>query len=244
MKKLILLILVAVVALVVIGVLCRNVIARKAVEIGVKDVTGFPLEIGAVEVGLLNGQLDVHDLKLMNPPEFEDQRFVDLPVFHVQYVLGSLFTGVPHLKEIVVTLNRVVIVKNAKGQSNVRQIQDKLAPAGNTTEQAAPPAAPAKKTAYRVDLLRVHIGTVVMKDYSNGQPTERTIPFNRDVTFENISESSSLSEMVMNVVFGQLGGVAGELIKNVGGLGTDAVQSIQKSGKGLFDSIRKNIPQP
>ena len=243
MKKLLFRILLVLVTLVVIGVLCRNFIARKAVEIGVKDVTGFPLEIGAVQVGLFNGQLDVHDLKLMNPPGFEDQRFVDLPLFHVQYVLGSLLTGAPHLKEVVVTLNQVVIVKNTKGQSNANAIQDKLAPAGKTTEKGAQTAAPAKKMAYQVDRLRVHIGTVVMKDFSKGQPTERTIPFNRDVTFENISESSSISEMVMNVVFGQLGDIAGGLIKDVGGIGKGAAQTIQKTGKGLFDNIKKAIPQ-
>ena len=251
MKKLLVRILFVIVTLVVIGVLGRNFIARKSVEIGVKGVTGFPLEIGAVQVGLLSGQLDVRNLKLMNPPEFEDQRFVDLPLFHVQYELGSLLKGVPHVKEIVVNVQQVVIVKNAKGQSNANAIQDKLAPTGDTPEKSAQPAVPAKKLAYQVDLVRVHIGTVVKKDYSKGQPTEQTIPFNRDIVFENISESTSISALVMKVVFGQLGDVAGGLIKNagelsksLGGVGKDAAQTLQQTGKGLFDNVRKAIPQP
>jgi len=144
-----------------------------------------------------------------------------------------------------VTIKEVVIVKNAKGQSNANVIQDKLAPSGHATETGAQPTAvPAKKTPYQVDRLRVHIGTVVMKDFSRGQPTERTIPFNRDVVFENITESTSVSALVMNVVFGQLGDVAGGLIKGASGFGKDAAQTLQKSGKGLFDNIRKAIPQP
>ena len=169
MKKLLFRILLGIAVLVIAAVVCRNFIARKAVEIGVKDVTGFPLQIGSVQVGLFSGQLDVHDLKLMNPPEFADARFVDLPLFHVQYELGSLLRLSPHVKEIVVKINEVVIVKNAAGQSNANTIQEKLAPAASSPAQpAAKPAESTKKISYQVDRLQVHIGTVVMKDFSKG----------------------------------------------------------------------------
>ena len=241
MKKLLFRILVGVVVLVIAAVVCRNFIAQKAVEIGVKEVTGFPLQIGSVQVGLFSGQLDVHDLKLMNPPEFADARFVDLPLFHVQYELGSLLRLSPHVKEIVVKINEVVIVKNAAGQSNANTIQEKLAPAASSPAQpAAKPAESTKKISYQVDRLQVHIGTVVMKDFSKGgQPTERKITLNRDVTFENISESTSVSAMVMKVVFGQLGDVAGGLIKGGSAAVKDAGQTLQKTGKSLFDNLKK-----
>ena len=138
MKKLLFRILVGVLVLVIAAVLCRNIIAQKTVEIGVKEVTGFPLQIGSVQVGLFSGQLDVHDLKLMNPPEFADSRFVDLPLFHVQYEFGSLLRLAPHVKEIVVNINEVVIVKNAAGQSNANTIQDKLAPGGSNRQKKSP----------------------------------------------------------------------------------------------------------
>lgn len=240
MKKLLFRILLVLVVLVFAAVVCRNFIARKAVEIGVKEVTGFPLQIGAVQVGLVSGQLDVHDLKLMNPAEFEDSRFVDLPLFHLQYELGSLLRLAPHVKEIVVNISEVVIVKNAAGQSNANIIQDKLAPSGSSPSQPSSiPAEPTKKISYRVDRMQVHIGTVVIKDFSKGQPTERKIPLNRDVTFENITESTRISAMVMKVVFGQLGDVAGGLIKGGGAAVKDAGQTLQKTGKGLFDNLKK-----
>ena len=240
MKKLLFRILLLLVVLAFTAIVCRNFIARKAVEVGVKEVTGFPLQIGAVQVGLWSGQLDVHDLKLMNPPEFADSRFVDLPLFHVQYDLGSLLRLAPHVKEVVININEVVIVKNAAGQSNANTIQDKLAPAGSSpTQPAANSAESPKKISYQVDRMQVHIGTVLMKDYSKGQPTERKITLNRDVTFENISESTSVSAMVMKVVFGQLGDVAGGLIKGGGAAVKDATQTLQKTGKGLFDNLKK-----
>jgi len=244
MKKLLFRILLVLLMLMILSVLCRNFIARKAVEIGVTEVTGFPLKIGAVQVGLFSGQLAIHDLKLLNPPEFADSRFVDLPFFDLQYELGSLLRLAPHIKKIEVRINEVVIVKNEQGKTNANTIQDKVAPpSGNSSEPASKSAAPAKRLAYQVDLLRVHIGTVVIKDYSKGQPpTERKLTLNRDVTFENISESTSVSALVTKVVLGQLGDVAGGLIKSGGAVINDAGQILQKSGKGLFDNLKKVVP--
>ena len=240
MKKLLVKILLMLVALAVIGVLSRNFIARNAVEIGVKKVTGFPLAIGAVQIGLFSSQLEVHDLKLLNPPEFEDQRFVDLPLFQLQYDLGAILHGKLHIKELVVNVKEVVMVTNAKRQTNVNTIQDKLTPGSSSTTTETTPA---KKTPYQVDLMRVHVGTIVIKDFSKGQPTERKITLNRDVIFENVSESASVSALVMKAVFGQVADVAGGLIKGGSAVLKDAGQTLQKTGKGLFDNLKKVIPQ-
>jgi len=244
MKKLLFRILLGLLVLVIVGVLCRNFIARKAVEIGVTEVTGFPLKIGAVQVGLFSGQLSVHDLKLLNPSEFEDSRFVDLPLFNLQYELGSLLRLAPHVREIDVRINEVVIVKNAQGKTNANTIQDKVAPpSANSPEPTSKSAASEKKLAYQVDLLRVHIGTVVIKDYSKGQqPTERKLTLNRDVTFENISESTSVSALVTKVVLGQLGDVAGGLLKGGGAVVNNTEKVLQKTGKGLLDNLKKAVP--
>ena len=68
---------------------------RKAVEVGAKQVTGFPLTIGAVNIGIFTGSLEVDNLKLMNPPEFKEPMFVDLPLFKVDYVTFSMLSGAP-----------------------------------------------------------------------------------------------------------------------------------------------------
>ena len=78
MKKFLLWATVGIAGIVVVLVLARNPIARKSVELGAERITGFPLTIGAVNVGLFNGQLDVENLKLMNPPDFEERQFIKL----------------------------------------------------------------------------------------------------------------------------------------------------------------------
>ena len=63
MKKLLWIVPAVLVLLLVVLFLSRNVIARVSVEYGAKKVTGFPLKIGSVDVGLFSGKVDVRDLK-------------------------------------------------------------------------------------------------------------------------------------------------------------------------------------
>src|SRR5229473_2066649 len=145
-------------------VLARNVIARRSVEIGAKRMTGFPLEIGAVDVGLFNGQLDVRDLKLMNPPEFQEKMFVDLPRFFIDYRLGSMLSGAPHINDMQININQLVVVKIAGGETNVQKLKGVVSSGGSGSGSSGGAAKPesASKTKYRVDQVRIHIGKVIM----------------------------------------------------------------------------------
>src|SRR6266446_4972815 len=153
MKKLLLWIVVGIAGLIVVAVLARNPIARKSVEVGTERITGFPITIGAVNVGLFNGQLDVEDLKLMNPPAFEDRQFVDLKKLHVDYRLGSMLAMAPHINDMLVDIDHLVVVKNAKGESNAQKLKGVTSSDKKST------------TKYRMDQLRIHVGTVTVKDY-------------------------------------------------------------------------------
>ena len=239
MKKILAWFGIIVIGLLVVLVLGRNIIVRKAAEVGTLKMTGFPLQIGAVDLALLGGRLQVDKLKLTNPPEFKDPRFVDLPLFKVDYSTFSMLRGAPHIKELDVNVNEVVIVKNEKGQTNATVIQEKLSPPA--THQAGGEKKPAteKKTPYRVDLVRVHIGTVIIRDFSKATPTERKMTLNRDVTFKDVTESTSISALVMSTILGPLGDVAGDMVK---GALKDASQNLQKASKGFLDELKKSVP--
>ena len=250
MKKLLLGILLGLVTLVVIGVLCRNVIARKAVEIAAKEMTGFPLTIGSVDIGLFSGTLEVRDLEMMNPPEFHNGTFIKLPLVRVDYETMSFLHRAPHIKELTVNVAEVDLVTNEKGEANATVLQSRAESIGGGT-QAGPSNRPSnvavkdeKKMPYHVDVVNVHIGTVIKRSYNrDGKPSEIKITLNGNATYKDVNESSSITKLIMDTVFGQLNAVAGEMLKTVGGIGKDAAQTIQKTGKGLFDSFKKAIPQ-
>ncbi|HUJ10204.1 MAG TPA: hypothetical protein VL171_09270 [Verrucomicrobiae bacterium] len=257
MKKLLWKILAGLVVLLVILFLARNVIARIAVEMGAKRMTGFPLEIGSVDLGLFSSEVHVQNLKLLNPPDFKEKMFVDLPEFRMDYRLGSMLAGAPHITDMLINLKQIVIVKNAKGETNVQRLKGVTSSSSANKSEPAKPAGgtPAKKTSYRVDQLRVHIGTVTYKDYSKAKPTERTIPLNVNATYQNITDSTDISRLVLMTMLNQvhlpdIGVNVNELEKNLSGVTGSAskamegaAKSIEKTGQGFFKDLEKSLPK-
>jgi hypothetical protein len=225
----------ALVVLVVVLFLARDVIARKSVEYGVKKITGFPLTIGSVNLELFSSKVDVHDLKLMNPPEFQEKMFVDMPELYVDYRLPSMFSGVPHVNDMLINIKQLVIVKN-KTDSNVQKLKGVVSPAGSTSS-----------TKYAVDKLRVHVGTVTIKDYSRPKPSERDIKLNLDRTYDNITDSTDISRLVLLTVLGNvhlpdIGINANDLKKNLTNVTNQAGQALQGAADsigGLLDNLQK-----
>jgi uncharacterized protein involved in outer membrane biogenesis len=239
MIKLLRRLLILVLALAVVLILSIDFIARKSVEMGVKRATGFPLTIGKANVGLFRGRLVVQDFKLMNTAEFHEGTFVDLPLLDVDYQTFSMLTGSPHVKNLTVKINEIVMVKNEKGQANYQQVQQRSA----SSKDAGQKPKPEKKMAYRVDLLRLQIGTVVSKDYSSGKLVERRYNLNADVTYPNLTESTSISTLITQITLSQLNHVLGGTIKGLDPAVKGLTDTIQKSTKGLFDSFKKAAPQ-
>jgi hypothetical protein len=211
--------------------LARNVIARKSVEYGAKKITGFPLTIGSVDLKLFSSKLDVHDLKLMNPPEFQEKMFVDMPELYVDYRLPSMFSRVPHVNDMLINIKQLVIVKN-KTDSNVQKLKGVLLPPGSTSS-----------TKYAVDKLRIHVGTVTIKDYSRAKPSDRDITLNLDRTYNNITDSTDISRLVLLTVMGNvhlpdIGINANDLKKNLGEATTQAGQALQGAGEAIGGFIQ------
>ena len=242
MKKLLWKILAVLVLLLVVLFLARNIIARKSVEIGAKKITGFPLEIGSIDLGLFSGKLDVHDVKLMNPSEFQEKMFVDMPQLYVDYRLGSMFSGAPHINDMLINIKQLVVVKNEKGDSNAMKLKGVVSSGGSSS------------TKYRVDKLRIHVGTVTLKDHSRMGLGDRNYPLNIDATYNNITDSTDITRLVLLTVMSRVKlpdiGISTEDLKknlgNVTGAAGKALENVSKTaeeaGKGLFDTIKKAVP--
>ncbi len=254
MKKLFLSIAVLVVVAVVTLFLARNLIARKSVEVGVQHLTGFPLQIESVNIAPSLSRLEVRNLHLMNPTEFEEETFVLMPELTVDYKLGSMIKGAPHIHELVLDLAEVVIVKNAGGESNLNKLKG-VASGGSkepAEEEEDDDSAPAQ---YQVDHLRIHIGNVTIKDYSQGdQPSVRTMTLDIDAEYDDLNDSSDITRLVLITMMrkvrlgdfgidtGQLTAGLGNLIGETGEAVAGTVEAAGKAAKGLLDSIRKAVP--
>ena len=240
LEKLFVRILLAVAALLVILFLARSFVARKAVEVGVTKVTGFPLQIGTVNVGLWNSQIDVRDLRLMNPPEFQEKMFVDMPQFYVDYRLGSMLKRAPHINDMFINIKQLVIVKNNKGESNAKKLKGIVSSGDSSTK-------------YSVDKLRIHVGTVTIKDFSRAKPSERNITLNIDATYYNITDATDITRLVLLTVMNQvrlpdikmddLKKGLGNVTDTAGKAAKGVVDTVGKVGKSVFDTIKNAVPQ-
>ncbi|MBI5819039.1 MAG: hypothetical protein HZA88_08620 [Verrucomicrobia bacterium] len=231
----------------------RNIIARYAVQAGAEKMTGFPLKIGSLDLAFAQSRIAVRDLSLLNPSEFKEPVFVEMPELTVDYDAGSMFGGTPHLTSLVVDLKRIVIVRTKNGESNAMKLKGALGGGGGG------------KSHYKVDTLRLKIGTVELKDYKMGNPMEKTIALNLDETYRNFSDATDINRLVLLTVLkkaglpsigidmGQLAGslgnvtnAAGETLKGLtdtlGKTGAGAAETLQKTGKGLFDTFKKIVP--
>jgi len=239
MKKLLLSIVGVLVVFVAILLLARNFIARRSIEYGAKKITGFPLTIGSIDLGLFSSKVDVHDLKLMNPSEFSERTFVDMPQLYIDYRLGSMMSGAPHVNEMRINIKQLSIVKNNKGESNAMKLKSVVSSGKSSSK-------------YYVDSLRIHVGTVTIKDFSRPKPTERNVTLNIDATYKNISDSTDITRLVLLTVMSQvhlpdIGINTEDLKKNLGDVTNQAGQALQGAAGavgGLLDGIKKSVDQP
>jgi hypothetical protein len=220
------------VVLLVVLVLARNFVARVGAEIVARQVTGFPLAIESVDIGW--GKLAVANLKMSNPADFEERSFVDLPEFRMDYDTVSMLKVSPHVRELSIKLNEVVLVTNEGGESNVGRLTASKSSKPGTT----PP--PKKKTPYRVDLVRIQVSTVRFVDCAKGKATERKMVLNLNQTYKNIDENTDITALVFGTVLGnvnipELRGVTDSLTKVTGGVG----DTLQKTSDGLLGIIKK-----
>lgn len=223
----------ATLALAAVAYLARDAVVRRAVSAGVTRRTGFPLEIGAVGVGLLGGTFDARDVRLENPPGWPERRFVDLPLLRVEYDTLSLLRRRPHVRELVIRVSEVHVVTDARGVKNTELLSRRAA------ADAEGAAAHGDRVPFRVDLLRVHVGTVYVDDYSRGRHAQRRIVLDVDATYRHVTETSSLPDLVASAVLGQLGPVAGDVTRTLGRSIEGIGGGVERSGKGLLDVFRK-----
>ena len=252
----------AFVVLVAAGYFARNVLLRKGVESSVTRATGFPLEIGGFDLGLFNTRIEVDDLRLLNPEGFEDRRCLRVPRLVADVDLRSAFGPELHIREIVLDVAEVVVVRNAKGETNLdrlRALGGEKAPA-----EEKKPAGPEKPVKWRCDRLEIGVGKALLLDYSrmkDGKPKEESFDIGVHEEFRNVTSPEQIVKIITwKVLSGSpvrlmhatidsikegLGGVmnsAGEVLGSAAGAAGDAVKGVGDALGGILGGDKKKEP--
>jgi hypothetical protein len=177
----------------------RNPIVKGVIEKGVSAGTGLPLMIGSLDINMKETLIDIKQLQLENPTDFEERTMLNMPQIYVDYNLQNILKGTIHLPKVIIDLYEFSVVKNKDGKLNVNAIRDLAKKEKKDTgEQPKEPSEPAKKekTKIQIDELYLRVYKVTYKDYSGSKPVVKTFSINLNEKFQNISDVKSLAMLI------------------------------------------------
>lgn len=254
-----------IVILVAVGLLfaAKGFLVKSVVRKVVSSTTGFDLALGGLDVGLFKQSFEVKGLKLRNPADFPDREAFDIDRLYVRYDLFSFFGPTTRLRQVVIEIPQLVMVKKEDGESNLERMKKNTSkdkpPAGEAERQKTepprpPPQEPAggsrpprsKGRQFMVDSITLDVGKVEIRDYQRkqgDQPRITTYELNYHRSFSHIGTLQAMvDEIVADVMIE--GGVKALVEKlgskeNTGKLSADLDKAAKKFGSALNSLFKK-----
>ena len=197
MKKPLVIIGIILAVIIVLGIL-KDPFVKSAVTVVTSKVVGAPVKIDKFSIGVFKQAVVIKNFRIYNPKGFPEGILIDISEISVEYDLGALFGGKLHLKEMVFDLKEVGLVKNKDGQLNVDALKVAQKEEG-PSEGAEKQQKPSKAMLMQIDVCKLNIGKVVMKDYSAGdKPTVQVYEVGvKDKVYKNITSAQQLATLVL-----------------------------------------------
>jgi len=118
LKRLLLRLLIIIIIIVVAVVLARNVIIKHSINSGAKMFSGLNVSVDEVDVGLTKSAAGMKGITLYNPEGFPEGTVIAIPEVYVDYDHRQILGNTIHLEELRLGIDKVVVVKNSKGEIN------------------------------------------------------------------------------------------------------------------------------
>lgn len=239
MKKLLFIVVIGILVVLLALFFAKNMIAKIAVEKGVKQVTGLKLKTGSFNIGIMKTFVGIKNLRLYNPKGYKDKVMFHMPEIFADYNLSAMMKRKVHLEKMRLNLKELTVVKNEKGQLNLNSLK----PVQKEKDvKAKEEKKEAKSPEIQIDRLELKIGKVVYKDYSKRKtPSVREFDINLDEKYENITDPNELVRLIivkalMNTTIAQLANF------NIGPLVKDMSEKLKKEIKiDKFLDVGKDI---
>lgn len=190
MKKILIILAIILVSVLAILVLKDQAI-KLVVTVTATQVTGAPTHIDGFSLGIFNRSIKITGLRMYNPRGFSRGILVDLSKIYVKYDLGDLIKGKLHLTNAEIELKELGIEKNKDGNLNADSL--KVVKEGRKSSKE-----PAKQMPMQIDLLKLGIGKVIFKDFSQGnEPAVNVYDVNIHKDYKNITSVQQLASLIL-----------------------------------------------
>lgn len=257
---------IVVVALIVAGLLAQERLLKAAARRVFVEQTGFDVEIGKLNTSLWKSRVEMEDVQVRNPPNFPEPVAFVIQSAAMTLDPWSLFRGETHLKELTLDVPRIVLVRNAEGETNLEQLSGKSAKKERiesapetesapddvaASEASAPssyevssrpapkPAPPAKERPFKIDRLALKIGTVEYRDYrGRSEPAVSEFNLNLEREGENIRSGEEVGTLLVG---GVMQSVVAQLFTGVGDNLKNAMEDkdLQQEVKKLGKNLKR-----
>lgn len=150
-------------------ILAKDLLVKTIVNASAESIVGAKVHIDGFSFGIFKQSVRIKGFKMYNPLGFPNEVLLDIPEMGVDYDLGALMKGEIHLPIMIVNLKEMVVIKNKEGKLNVdslKVVQKEAKPAKKEDKLKAP----SRKMAIRMDVVKLNLGQVVVKDYTQGDP--------------------------------------------------------------------------
>jgi len=233
--------------IIIIGVLIagKNIIGKIAIEKGVQAVTGLPLEIKKLDIGIISSHIGITDLSLFNPSGFPKGIMFHASEIFVDYHLGDILKGKIHLEDLRLNFDQLVIVKNADGKMNLEALKPKAKE--KSKESAKDKGGDGAKKGMpkiQIDHLVLKVGKVIYKDYSGGgEPSVREFNINISQELTDVTDvrkllglvaSRAIAKVAINIPFD----LTADILKDVSGAPKQVIDTLKNTADILKDKIK------
>jgi len=180
----------------------KDLVIKSIVTNVAGQVAGAKVDIGSLSVGVFRHAVSIKNFKMYNPPGFPREVMLDIPEMAVEYDLFSILKGKLHLALIVFDLKEMTVIKNKDGKLNVDALkvaQKDTAAEGKPGKSKAGKKEPAKQMLMQIDEMRLNIGQVIFKDFSQSDtPVVSVYDVGiKQKTFKNITSAQQLITLVL-----------------------------------------------
>lgn len=231
MKKIIIVILIAVSLVAAAVFFGRNMLARLIIIKGIKQACGLKVDISNIDIKLPS--IRISGVTVYNPSGFKDRVMFDIPEIYVDFDLPGFFKNKVYLHKLGLDIRKIDIVLNEQGKLNV-----------NSLALLLPKPSGKRPPEVKIDELSVKIEKVIYRGYfpvvgvKSGE-----FDLQIDETFYNVTEPSKITRQLLERVLSRIGLSDLDNLKEAGKkklneelneVTQEAVDKVTEKIKGLF----------
>lgn len=158
-------------------------------------LTGLNLSIGDLNIDVKHTSMKLTNVLLYNPQGYSDAIMADIPYIYLDFDLKDYIKGKRHYNYLDIDLRELTIVKISDKEINLHALRTLRRKKDTSAENGQADV----KIQLIIDKLRLKVGTVIYKDYSQSATESKIRIFNVNIdkTYHDIKDIRSLVNFIV-----------------------------------------------